>query len=136
MHGLARGLVTQLRCVHGRELGCCTAKPTRNVVGNRRDLRVSISAAKCRHRQSAWREASRAGNDDLRDIGCARIIDRAAVLDSEWRRGRKRSQIFLRDGQPAQRESPWYWDAQFPTKWAETASVTNVVGCCCGVRCS
>jgi hypothetical protein len=38
------------------------------------------------------------------------------VLDSEWRRGRKRSQIFLLNGQPVQRESPWCWDAQFPTK--------------------
>ena len=88
---IARGLVAQLRYVHGSELGCVTAKPTRDVVGDRRDLRVGIGAAKSRHRQPAWREASRAVNDDLRDIGCARIVDRAAVLDSEWRRGRKRS---------------------------------------------
>ena len=52
MRGLAPGLVTQLRYVLCRELGCCTAKPTRDVVGDRRDLRVGIGAAECRHRQA------------------------------------------------------------------------------------
>src|SRR6516225_12359481 len=88
MRGLARGLVTQLRYVHGSELGCVTAKPTRDVVGDRRDLRVGIGAAKSRHRQPAWREASRAGNDDLRDIGCTRIIDRSAARDGSEGRDR------------------------------------------------
>src|SRR5262249_21865790 len=69
-------LFAQRRHVLRREPGRGPAEPARDVVGDGRDLGIAVGRAEGGHRYRAGRQASRAGNDDLRDIGRGRIVDR------------------------------------------------------------
>ena len=77
-----RRLAPQLSDFLFADLRWRAAEAPGDVVGDSGDLHVGIGCAECRHRDDARRRLPLgAGDHDLRDIGCGRIVDGARAGD-------------------------------------------------------